>query len=571
MLAVIFALFVTPSGAKAQPQWPECLEHRVVFRHNHAYGIFVDLGRLVGAKEGCWQDNCAKTDKFICPSVAECAAACARVDACRFWTYEPGIVKCFLRSSDAGRETHSDFVSGARACRPQDGNAATATLPSVARVTAPFAAAAIWAAELPAFRACEGGVGAPGCDNPYGAMGVLRYAVNNLRAVVSRLPQAAKAQHQSTLLYVQQIAMDVAAFYQQPTPEAFKVAYDNSKMVFDALKGWLQGSPASELELKGENSGAPHLPGGRSAVLPREGGGAVKAAVAQLANGREMPLVGFGTWQLVGQATYDAIIAAVRAGYRHIDTAQAYMNEREVGIAIRDCGVPRHALFIATKISDPEDYPRAAERFEAQLAALGLEYLDLYMLHTAGDRSDRETAWRAMELLHDQGKVRALGVSNFGISELEELWSFARVKPVYVQNKFSIYSPGEQQVGPTSVLPYARERGIQVMGYSVINPWPFLLPPMQDPHVLAVAARYGKTAAQVLHRWALQLGVAVIPKSATAARIEENAKLFDFELSEVDMRILNGLVCLSEAMLGAPPTPSWGDDVYGIGSLTDLA
>jgi len=176
-----------------------------------------------------------------------------------------------------------------------------------------------------------------------------------------------------------------------------------------------------------------------------------------------------------------------------------------------------------------------------------------------------------MELLHDQGKVRALGVSNFGISELEELWSFARVKPVYVQNKFSIYSPGEQQVGPTSVLPYARERGIQVMGYSVINPWPFLLPPMQDPHVLAVAARYGKTAAQVLHRWALQLGVAVIPKSATAARIEENAKLFDFELSEVDMRILNGLVCLSEAMLGAPPTPSWGDDVYGIGSLTDLA
>merc|ERR1712151_572495 len=120
-----------------------------------------------------------------------------------------------------------------------------------------------------------------------------------------------------------------------------------------------------------------------------------------------------------------------------------------------------------------------------------------------------------MESLHDQGKVRSLGVSNFGVSELQELLAFARIKPVYVQNKFSIYNPGEQQVGPVSVASFARQNGIQVMGYSVINPWPFLLPPMLDPHVLSVAGRYGKSASQILHRWALQLGIAVIPKSAS--------------------------------------------------------
>merc|ERR1712217_662000 len=152
-----------------------------------------------------------------------------------------------------------------------------------------------------------------------------------------------------------------------------------------------------------------------------------------------------------------------------------------------------------------------------------------------------------MEDLQLSGKVRSLGVSNFGVAELEELLSFARVKPAYVQNKFSVYTPGEQQVGGKSVLAFARDRGIQVMGYSVINPWPLMLPPMEDPHVKTIAARHFRTPAQILHRWALQLGVAVIPKSGTAARIQGNARLLDFELSDVDMRLLNGLVVLSES------------------------
>eukprot|EP00747_Dinoflagellata_sp_TGD_P029475 gnl/TRDRNA2_/TRDRNA2_133924_c1_seq1.p1 gnl/TRDRNA2_/TRDRNA2_133924_c1~~gnl/TRDRNA2_/TRDRNA2_133924_c1_seq1.p1 ORF type:complete len:206 (-),score=46.38 gnl/TRDRNA2_/TRDRNA2_133924_c1_seq1:89-616(-) len=171
-----------------------------------------------------------------------------------------------------------------------------------------------------------------------------------------------------------------------------------------------------------------------------------------------------------------------------------------------------------------------------------------------------------MEQLHARGKVRSLGVSNFGPAELEELLAFAKVKPVYVQNKFSIYTPGEQQVGGTNVLAYCRERGIQVMGYSVINAWPGLLPQLEDPHVKEIAARYGRAPAQVLHRWALQLGVAVIPKSGNVARVEENAKLFDFELSDLDMRLLNGIVTLGEAMVGSPTAPAWADDVYGLGA-----
>lgn len=176
-----------------------------------------------------------------------------------------------------------------------------------------------------------------------------------------------------------------------------------------------------------------------------------------------------------------------------------------------------------------------------------------------------------MEQLQRRGVLRSLGVSNFGTAELDQLLAVAEVKPVYIQNKFSIYNPGEQQIGSNSLMAYAREKGMQMMGYSVINPWPFLLPPMEDPHVRAIAARYQRAPSQVLHRWALQLGAAVIPKSATPARIEENAKLFDFELSEVDMRLLNGLVTLSESIPGSPTAPPWAEDIYGVQSFPKLS
>jgi len=543
--------------AQQPEQWPGCQEQSRVFRHNGAFGIFVDL-TIVGAKEGCWQEDCTRTDKFVCPSPADCAAACAQVEVCKFWTYEPGIRKCFMRSSDAGREDNPDFVSGARSCLPGGLGSALG-----GKVGVPFARAAIWAAELPSIRPCDAGIGGAGCENPYAAMGVWRYAVNNLRAAVRGLPEGEKEQHKSTLQYVQQVAVDVANFYLQPTAESFQVVVTNANTVFSALQGWLKNAPPTEIDVGEFKGSAPHLPGGRSAKLPH----ALASARTQLADGREMPLVGFGTWYLVGQTAYDATIAALRAGYRHIDTAQAYQNEHEVGLGIRDSGVPRNEIFLATKISDPDEYPRLADRLEAQLAALGTDYLDLYMLHSPADQSGMEAAWRAMEQLHARGTVRSLGVSNFGVKELEALLAFARVKPVYVQNKFSVYNPGEQQVGTTSIQAFVREHGLQMVGYSVINPWPFLLPPMEDPHVREVSARYGRTPSQVLHRWALQLGNAVLPRSTKPSRIEENVGLFDFELSEVDMRLLSGLVALSESTLSTPLAPPWADDVYGLRTL----
>jgi len=530
-----------------------------VFRHNGKNGIFVDLVP-VGAKEGCWQSDCTKTDKFVCPSPAECADACLRVDLCKFWTYEPGIRKCFMRSSDAGREDHPDFVSGRRECQPLGELSGPK---SMARVGVPFAQAAIWAAELPALRACDSGIGSAGCDNPYAAMGVWRYAVNNLRLAVGALPEAERRHHASHFQYVQQIALDVANFFRQPTAESFQIAVSNAASVFNAFSGWLRSVPPQEIEVQGQDTAA-YAAGPLPSLAPGSGAGPASARVL-LGNGHNMPLLGFGTWQLLGQQAYDATIAALQAGYRHIDTAQAYMNEREVGLAIRDSGVPREELFIATKISDPNEFAVLEQRLEAQLLALGTDYLDMYMLHSPGDRAGRELAWRTLEGMHGRGKVRSLGISNFGVGELQELLEFAKVKPVYVQNKFSVYNPGEQQVGSVPFLPFARENSIQVMGYSVINPWPFMLPPMDDPHIKALAARYGRSPAQVLHRWALQLGVAVIPKSATAARIHENAQLFDFELAAPDMRLLNGLVTLSESVAGSV-LPAWADDVYGLGA-----
>lgn len=530
-----------------------------MLRHGGAHGLFGDLAP-VGAKEGCFLSDCTNTDKFICPSAAECATACAQVGGCEFWTFEYAISKCFLRRSDAGREAAPGFVSGSRSCLPADraGDAGAAHL------AVPFAKAALWAAGLPALRPCDGGVGSPGCDNPYLAMGVWRYATNNLRLAVRGLPEAEVQRHKSTLGYIRQIGADIAGFYRSPTAESFQTAVSNCRAVFEALAGWLSAAPPTQLAFP--LGGAPAPASKLAGLAAADASGDIRQAAVALADGRQMPLVGFGTWQLLGQEVYDATLAALRSGYRHIDTAQAYMNEREIGLAIRDSGVRREDIFIATKISDPSEYPALEQRLAQQLEALGTDYLDLYMLHGPSDKAGQEAAWRTLEALHDRGVVRSLGVSNFGPRELEEMLGVARVKPVYVQNKLSVYTPGEHANGDVSMLAFARERGICLMGYSVINPWPGMLPPMEDPHVRAVADRYGRSPAQVLHRWALQLGAAVIPRSSSASRIAENARLFDFQLSDLDVRLLNGIATLGDSTVDrvAPP---WAPDVYRVGAL----
>lgn len=280
-----------------------------------------------------------------------------------------------------------------------------------------------------------------------------------------------------------------------------------------------------------------------------------------------MPLLGFGTWQIMGEEAYQVTLAALQVGYRHIDTAQLYQNERQVGRAILDSGLPRQDVFLATKLSDPTCFRRARVTFDAQLHELGTDYVDLYMLHQPCDRESMRVAWKDMETLYAEGKIRALGISNFNLRDVQDLLEFASVPPVYLQNKLNVYAIGEQHVSAgESLVAFTRLHGIQLVGYSVINPWPNILRPAEDPHVISVAARYERTPAQVLLRWALQLGMGVIPKSCSRSRIEENFRIFDFELADVDVRLLTGLVTLA-ASAGNFFAPSWVEDIYGLAHL----
>jgi diketogulonate reductase-like aldo/keto reductase len=250
-----------------------------------------------------------------------------------------------------------------------------------------------------------------------------------------------------------------------------------------------------------------------------------------------MPMVGFGTWQLEGDVGAQAVKSALEAGYRHIDTAQDYTNEADVGRGIVASTVPRADIFLVTKLSDLEDFKQGqvATRFEQQLRDLQTDYVDLYMLHNPADKELTLVAWRQLEDLHNQGKIRALGVSNFNESRLSHLLENAKVPPVYVQNKFSIYHHGSDDYESTKFLKYLNEKRIALVGYSLVNPFPYILPPLQDPHVLEIANALQKTPAQVLRRWSLQFGVGVLAKSEQQTHIAENADIFDFEISKEDM------------------------------------
>ena len=193
----------------------------------------------------------------------------------------------------------------------------------------------------------------------------------------------------------------------------------------------------------------------------------------------------------------------------------------------------------------------------------------MYMLHTPPpDPAQLRAIWAVFERFYDQGRARALGISNCDVRELRELLSFARVPPAYVQNLFKVYKPGEQVVSGEDVVAFAHANQMAVMGYSVQTEWPHVLPPLQDPHVASLAARLGRTPSQVLHRWALQRGVGVIPKSASRERIAENARLLDFELSEAAMRLLDGLATLSESGAARPAKPAHQEDVYSLSALS---
>jgi 2,5-diketo-D-gluconate reductase A len=247
-----------------------------------------------------------------------------------------------------------------------------------------------------------------------------------------------------------------------------------------------------------------------------------------LADGNEIPLLGLGVWQVPnGPECENAVRSALELGYRHLDTAQAYGNEESVGRALRDSGIPRDEVFVTTKFFPVQEDPAA----EAQrsLARLGVDQVDLYIIHWP--QGGPTWAWPGMERAHELGYARSIGVSNFNVSELDELMSVAATPPVVNQVQFSPFEYRRR------LLEACEERNVALEAYSPLGTGRHL----SDGQVLQVADRVGRTPAQVLLRWCVQRGLVVIPKSTHRERIEENARIFDFTLSDEDMAALDAL------------------------------
>ncbi len=247
-----------------------------------------------------------------------------------------------------------------------------------------------------------------------------------------------------------------------------------------------------------------------------------------LADGNRIPMLGLGVWQVPnGPECVNAVRWALELGYRHIDTAQAYGNEESVGQALRDSGVPREEVFITTKFYPAREDP--AKEAEGSLVRLGVDQVDLYIIHWP--RGGPTWAWPGMERARELGYTRSIGVSNFDVGELDEVIAAATVPPVADQVQFS---PFEHR---RTLLEACEQRGVALEAYSPLGTGHHL----SEETVTHVARRAERTPAQVLLRWCLQHDVPVIPKSTHRERIEENAQIFDFTLSDEDMAELDAL------------------------------
>ncbi|WP_285856256.1 aldo/keto reductase [Paenibacillus illinoisensis] len=251
-----------------------------------------------------------------------------------------------------------------------------------------------------------------------------------------------------------------------------------------------------------------------------------------LYNGVKMPWLGFGVFKVKdGEEVVEAVKTAIQAGYRSIDTAKAYNNETGVAQGIRESGVAREDLFITTKVwNSDQGYESTLAAFEASMERLELEYLDLYLIHWPVKGKYKDT-WRALEKLHREGRIRAIGVSNFQIHHLEDLMTDATIKPAV--NQVELHPLLIQ----SELRDYCSKHHIQIEAWSPLGQGNLL----EHPLLQDIAAKYGKSPAQVILRWDLQNGIVTIPKSVTPQRIRENADLYDFELTADEIEQINGL------------------------------
>ena len=247
---------------------------------------------------------------------------------------------------------------------------------------------------------------------------------------------------------------------------------------------------------------------------------------AKLSNGIEMPVLGFGVFQIPAEETEQAVIAALEAGYRSLDTARSYMNEEAVGRAIASSGVPRDELFITTKLwVEDQGEEKAKRAFDASLARLGLDYLDLFIIHQPF--GDYYGSWRAMEELHREGLARAIGVSNFYSDRLVDLIEHNEAAPMVDQVECHPFFQrrAEQQL--------MSNRGVQIESWGPFAEGRNNL--FTDSTLTEIGSAHGKSIAQVVLRWLIQRGVVVVQKSVRAERMRENMDIFDFQLTDADM------------------------------------
>lgn len=265
-----------------------------------------------------------------------------------------------------------------------------------------------------------------------------------------------------------------------------------------------------------------------------------------LNNGVKMPWLGLGVWQAKdGQEVVSAVKDAIDLGYRAIDTAAAYRNEGGVGQAIKESGIPREQLFITTKLWNADQgYESALKAFEASRKLLGLEYIDLYLIHWVKPLTYRDS-WKALVKLYNDGVVRAIGVSNHCPHHIDQLIEDTGVVPVVNQvERHPIHSQ-------YPLLDYCKQKDIKVTAYS-----PLMRGQLDHPLFAQLGKKYGKTPAQIILRWDIQCGVIVIPKSVHRSRIEENAQIFDFTLTDEDMAAINALN-EDRFLVGDPDNVTW--------------
>ncbi|MFB4314291.1 aldo/keto reductase [Actinomadura sp. 21ATH] len=247
-----------------------------------------------------------------------------------------------------------------------------------------------------------------------------------------------------------------------------------------------------------------------------------------------MPQLGFGVWQVADDEAERAVATALETGYRSIDTARIYENETGTGRALRGSGIPREELFVTTKLwNDDQGYDAALRAFDASLERLGLDYVDLYLIHWPALKQDLYLdTWRAFEKLHADGRARAVGVSNFTAGALTRLIEETDVVPAVNQIELHPYLQQEE------LRALHEEHGVRTEAWSPLGQGQGLL---NDPALAPIAEAHGRTPAQVVLRWHLQLGNVVIPKSVTPARIAQNFDVFGFELSDAEMAAIGAM------------------------------